>query len=222
MTTTPGPVDRSITVNGDAEVRIAPDQVQLMLGVVTVDKNVSKAKTANDERVAKTLAVLQKGGVAAKDLQTDQLSIEPVSDSGYSRVRDPDGYQVRRSIVVMLRDVTKFEALLTSVIEAGANQVDGISFQTSELRKHRDAARAMALKAAKEKAEAMAKEYGLKVGKARSISESSSWWGSPVMRAGGFAQNMVQNVGGGGEPSDTFAAGMISVRATVNVAFDLE
>lgn len=222
MTTAPGPVDRSITVTGDAEVRIAPDQVQLMLGVVTVDKNVSKAKTANDERVAKSLAVLQKGGIAGKDLQTDQLSIEPVSDSGYSRVRDPDGYQVRRSIVVMLRDVAKFEALLTSVIEAGANQVDGISFQTSELRKHRDAARAMALKAAKEKAEAMAKEYGLKVGKARSISESSSWWGSPVMRAGGFAQNMAQNVGGGAEPSDTFAAGMISVRASVNVVFDLE
>lgn len=225
MTVAPAtPVDRTISTSGDAEVKVAPDQVQVMLSVVTADKTVAKSKAANDDRVAKTLAVLQKSGIAPKDLQTDQLSIEPVNDSNgysYSKTKEPDGYQTRRSITVLLRDVTKFEALLTAVLESGTNHVDGISFQTSELRKHRDAARSMALKAAKEKAEAMAKEYGLKVGKARSISEGSSSFGSPYLR-GGLAQNMVQNVGGGGEASDTFAAGMISVRATVNVSFDLE
>lgn len=226
MTTAPtAPVDRTISTSGDAEVKIAPDQVQLMISVVTADKTVARSKAANDERVAKTLSVLQKNGIAPKDLQTDQISIEPVNDSNsysYSKTKEPDGYQTRRSIAVLLRDVTKFEVLLTAVLEAGTNHVDGISFQTSELRKHRDAARSMALKAAKEKAEAMAKEYGLKVGKPRSISESSSsFFGNPYLR-GGMAQNMVQNVGGGGEASDTFAAGMISVRATVNVSFDLE
>lgn len=219
-------LERTIGVSGDAEVKVAPDQVQLMLVVETAEKTVAKAKSANDERLARTLAVLKKQGIADKDLQTDQVSINPINDSGsygYSKTKDPDGYQVRRSIAVLVRDVTKFEALLTAVLEAGTNHVEGISFQTSELRRHRDTARALALKAAKEKAEAMAKEYGLKVGKARSITEASSGWSgpSPFLR-GGMAQNMVQNAGGAGDTSDTFSAGQISVRATVSVTFDLE
>jgi uncharacterized protein YggE len=224
MSATPTPVERSISVSGDAEVKVAPDQVQLMLAIETAEKTVSKAKALNDERLARTLAVLKKQGIAEKDLQTDQVSINPVNDSGsygYSKMKEPDGFQVRRSISVLLRDVSKFEGLLTAVLEAGTNHVEGISFQTSELRKHRDTARALALKAAKEKAEAMAKEYGLKVGKARSIAESSSGWAGPYLR-GGVAQNMVQNVGGGGESSEAFAAGQISVRATVSVTFDVE
>jgi uncharacterized protein YggE len=224
MSATPMPVERSISVSGDAEVKVAPDQVQIVLAIETADKTVSKAKALNDERVARTLAVLKKQGIAEKDLQTDQVSINPVNDSGaygYSKMKEPDGFQVRRSISVLLRDVSKFEGLLTAVLEAGTNHVEGISFQTRELRKHRDTARALALKAAKEKAEAMAKEYGLKVGKARSITESSSGWAGPYLR-GGMAQNMVQNVGGGGESSDAFAAGQISVRATVSVTFDVE
>jgi len=224
MNVAPGnPVDRLISVSGDADVKVAPDQVLLSLEVVTVEKTVSKSKTANDEKVAKTLATIKKAGVAEKDLQTDQLRIEPVNDSGYSytKAKDPDGYQTTKSITILLRDVSKFEGLLAAVLEAGTNRVQGITFQTSELRKHRDAARALALKAAKEKAEAMAKEYGLKVGKARSISESSSTWGGPFLR-GNLAQNAAQNIGGGGDSSESFAAGQIAIHATVQVSFDLE
>lgn len=225
MTAAPAtPVDRTISTSGDAEVKIAPDQVQLSLSVVTADKTVAKSKAANDERVAKTLAVLQKNGIAPKDLQTDQISIEPVNDSNgysYSKTKEPDGYQTRRSIAVLLRDVTKFEALLTAVLESGTNRVDGISFQTERAAQTPRRRAGDGAQGREEKAEAMAKEYGLKVGKARSITEASSSFGSPFLR-GGMAQNMVQNVGGGGEASDTFAAGMISVRATVNVSFDLE
>jgi uncharacterized protein YggE len=221
---TAAPVERTISVSGDAEVKVAPDQVQVMLAVETAEKTVAKAKAANDERLARTLAVLKKQGIAEKDLQTDQVSITPVNDSGsygFSKTKEPDGYQVRRSVSVLLRDVTKFEVLLTAVLEAGTNHVEGISFQTSELRRFRDQARALALKAAKEKAEAMAKEYGLKVGKPRTIAETSSGWAGPFLR-GGMAQNLTQSVGGSPESSDTFAAGQISVRATVSVTFDLD
>ncbi len=216
--------DRSISVSGEADVKVAPDQVLLVLSVVTVDKSVTKSKALNDERVAKTFVALRKV-VADKDVQTDRVSIEPVYDNGYSygKAKDPDGYQTSKSMTVLLRDVSKFEALLTAMLEAGTNRVEGITFQTSELRKHRDAARALALKAAKEKAEAMAKEYGMKVGKPRTIGENSSWWGGPYLR-GNVAQNMSQNAvgGGGGEGSDVFAAGQIAVRANVSVTFDLE
>jgi hypothetical protein len=132
---------------------------------------------------------------------------------------------VRRSIVVTLRDVKRFEELLAAVLESGTNRVDGLEFRTTALRKHRDAARALALKAAREKAEAMAAELGCKVGKPVTISEGAA--GAGLWAWGGRRGNqMTQNVmgeapSGGGEGSEGFAPGQISVTASVNVSFEL-
>ena len=53
--------------------------------------------------------------------------------------------------------------MLSRVLLAGANHIYDIDFSTSELRKHRDAARALAMKAAQEKATDLAAAAGLKV-----------------------------------------------------------
>lgn len=221
-------VERTISVSGEAEVRVVPDTVQLSVGVVAYDKVLGKAKALNDDRVKKTMAALTAQGLEAKNVQTDHLSVEPRRENssygrGYSDT--PDGYEVRRTLVVTLKDLKKFEAVVSAVLEAGAHELSGLSFLTSELRKHRDTARALALKAAKEKAAAMASELGLKATKARSISEGSSGWAywSPSGRGGGMSQNVMQNLGGGSEPSgEGFAPGLISVKASVNVVFELE
>lgn len=221
-------VDRTVTVSGDAEVRVIPDQAQLWLAVETVDKSIAKAKAANDERVKKTLETLKKLGLPDKDVATDYLTVEARYDNGsYSRSGEPDGYAVRKSVVVTLRDLKHFEETVQAVLTAGTNRIEGQEFRTSELRKHRDAARAMALKAAREKANAMAAELGAKAGKVRSINEygggySYGWRGN---RFSGMAQNVSQNVGGSGDDSSSeqgFAPGLISVRTQVQVVFDLE
>jgi len=51
------------------------------------------------------------------------------------------GYFVRKNISITLKDVSKFEQLLSNVLQAGVNYVHGIDFRTTELRKHRDEAR---------------------------------------------------------------------------------
>jgi uncharacterized protein YggE len=224
-------VDRTVSVTGDAEVRVVPDQAQLWLAVETVDKTIAKAKAANDERVKKTLETLKKLGLPDKDVATDYLTVEARYDNGsYSRSasNEPDGYAVKKSVVVTLRDLKRFEETVQAVLGAGTNRIEGQEFRTSELRKHRDAARALALKAAHEKATAMAAELGAKAGKVRSISEygggySYGWRGR--YGGGGMAQNVSQNIGGGGDDGASdqgFAPGLISVRTQVQVVFDLE
>jgi len=122
---------------------------------------------------------------------------------------------------------------LTGLITNGVNNVQGIDFRTTELRKYRDQARALAIRAAREKAEAMVGDLGVKVGKPISITvnDAGGWisWGGGGYRGGGFntfngfqnvAQNVSQNAGGGtGADGATFAAGQISVSASVNVSF---
>jgi uncharacterized protein YggE len=220
------PPGRSISVSGNAQVYVAPDIVQFLLAVETSDKTIAKAKATNDERVKQTLATAAKLGIDAKDTQTDRVTIEPYWDNSpsYGKPRaQPDGYTVKRSIALKLRDVKRFEEVLTAVLDAGTNRVEGIDFQTSELRKNRDNARTMAILAAKEKAGALASQLGMKIGKPSSISESSGYGYSAAMssRYGAMAQNAV-SAGPAGEGSNGFAPGQIAVDATVSVTFDLE
>jgi uncharacterized protein len=107
--------------------------------------------------------------------------------------------------------------------------VHGIEFRTTELRKHRDQARMLALKAAQEKAELLTRETGSKLGKVLSIGEASfgysssyaSWWGERY--GGGMSQNVLQTFGGVSMASDSaLAPGHISIRATVGASFALE
>ena len=219
---------RLITVTGEAEVRVPPDEVVLTLGVETWDKDLGIAKKQNDERVKKVLALAKQYKIEPKLVQTDHLSIEPRYKNGYTR-EEFIGYFVRKTIVFTLRDISKFEDLLSSALETGADYVHGVRFRTTKLRQYRDQARALAIQAAKEKAKALAKELGQKIGKPHSINEEhSGWWhwynSAWGSRCGGqnMAQNFVQNVEI--TPSATersIALGQISVNARVRVSFEL-
>jgi len=217
--------ERLITVTGDADVKVVPDEVLILLGVETWDKDLGVAKNQNDERVKKVLALTQEFKIESKYVQTDQISVEPRYEDSYAK-RDFVGFFVRKSIAVTLKDIGKFEDLLTGVLGAGATHVDGIHYRTTELRKYRDQARALAIRAAREKAVAMAAELGQQVGKPTAIREDySGWWSSYNWRWGGtMTQNVVQNAGGSGAPPDdsSIALGQITVNARVTVSFELE
>jgi uncharacterized protein YggE len=231
MAAPPAVEPRTITVTGDAEVKVPPDEVTINLGLETFDKELSRAKKDNDERIKKVMAACKTAGVEEARMATDQVRIEPRYNSGssYGGGRATlEGYTVRRGLQLTLRDVSRFDAVLTAALEAGANVVHGIHFGTTELRKHRDAARSLAMKAALEKATALAKEYGMKPGKARTIQETGgrSWssygWGGRGGGGGMGSQNVVQEVAGAGGVEGTMAPGMVAVGAGVSVVFDLE
>lgn len=223
---------RTITVSGDADVKVVPDEVTLTLGVESFEKSIAAAKSVNDGRVKKVIAVARDLGIEQKHVQTDHLTIEPrYKDGSYSRTwgekRELQGYRVQKTVAVTLKDIAKFEELLGGVLDAGADHVHGISFKTTELRRHRDAARAMAIKAAREKAVALAGELGQRVGKPQEIREEHSGWntwgGSWGGRGNAMAQNAMQSVGGEGAGTDgSLAPGQIAVNARVSVMFALE
>ncbi|MBN1483352.1 MAG: SIMPL domain-containing protein [Chloroflexia bacterium] len=222
----PTPANRFITVTGDAEVRVVPDEVLLSLGVETWDTDLQLALWDNDQRVTEILALLQSYGVESRHIQTEHISIDPRYDD-YAR-KEFIGYFVRKTIVVTLKDVSIFEELFSALMEAGVSNVHGIQFRTTELRKYRDQARALAVNAAREKAEAMAGELGQQVGEPYDIYEEyngwwswyGSWWAS---WGNSMAQNVIVNAGNA--PADmegTMAPGQITVSARVRIRFGLQ
>lgn len=224
---------QQINVTGSAEVKVIPDEIHLSVGVETRDENLDVARRQNDGRVAGALAFLKNSGIKDKDVQTDCLSVEPDYDYNRSHVQ-PVAYIVRKSIEVRLTAVTNLDGILTGLLTNGVNYVHGIDFRTSQLRKYRDQAREMAIKAAREKADAMAAALDVKRGKVSSITVNDwtggwgGYWNNWGQRGGGnyAAQNAVQSLGDFSGNADaageTFSVGEISVSASVNVSFAIE
>ncbi len=220
---------RIITVTGDAEVRVLPDEVILSLGVETWNKQLNIAKKENDQRIKKIIGEAKKHKIEEKHIQTDYLGIEPRYESSYDHKKFI-GYFVRKTLVLTLKDICVFENVLSDVLEAGANHVHGISFRTTKLRKFRDQARSLAINAAQEKANALAEELGQKIGKPYSIQENrSGWWSGYNSRwgsrwSGGMAQNTIQNIDSpsSSETDGAISLGQIKVNATVTVSFELK
>ena len=213
---------RSISTSGSGEVRVVPDKVEVAVGVESVHANLRTAKSRNDQAVAALIEIAKRHGVAADNIQTDYISIAPAYED-----RVVVSYTVQRSVVIVSHDIPGFERLLTSLVEAGANQVNSIRFMTSKLREHRDEARRMATRAALEKARLLAEGLGSRVGKVRNIHESQDYWSSSYWWWGRSSKisNSTQNAAnaGGDSPEDgPLAPGRISVTASVSVTFDLE
>jgi uncharacterized protein YggE len=222
---------RSISVTGAAEVRVTPSQVNIIFGVETLNKVLSAAKTENDTRVQAVVRSIQGLGVATKDIQTDFVQVEPRYDdlSSGTVLRH---YTVRKTIAVTLNDVSKFEQCLSGALQAGASHVIGVQFLAADLRRYRDEARARAIRAAREKADALAGELNARVGKVVTIQEygaSAPWhsynnaWSGVRYGGSGVNQVSVQASSASGElVGQAIALGQIGITASVNVSFELE
>lgn len=217
-------VDRPlITVTGQAEILVVPDEVDFSLRVVTAEKELSPAMEKNDQIVKSLFAIARKYQIPPAQLQTDQISVSQRFTDEEVTKKPPVflGFTVAKNVAIILRDVSKAEALLADIIKAGVSYVQNVSFRTTQLRKHKDAARAMAIKAAQEKAIALTKEIGQSIGKAYSITEEGASYNFA------YTQNRSSNFsasqdGPSASDENTIALGQISITARVTVSFELK
>lgn len=216
-----------ITVSGQAEVRVPPDEVVFTLGVESVDKDMLAAKKRTDDSVKEVLSIAKRNNVKAEDVQTSQISVQPrynTDDLDYDQrravKREFVGYQVAKTVAVILRDISRFDSLLSDVLKAGVTRLSNVEFRDSEIRKHRDQARRMAIKAAQDKANLLAREIGQSIGPAYSIREGVF---TPYATSN-ISQNAMASVPADradSESSGAIAPGQISVTAQVTVSFRL-
>ncbi|MDQ1522296.1 MAG: uncharacterized protein QOE47_220 [Pyrinomonadaceae bacterium] len=209
-----------ITVTGEAEVRVVPDEVVFDVTVRTLNKDLKIAKAQTDERLKQLVELTRKYKVAPEDMQTDYIKLEP-RYRGNNETRTFLGYWVRKDFVFTLRDVTQAESLLSEVMTSGITSINSINFRTSQMRKYRDQARALAIRAAREKAVALTAEIGQRIGKAYSIEEDAATR-SPISQNNYMANITSTSGDDAAETEGTLALGQITVSARVTVRFILE
>ena len=211
---------RLVTVAGEAEVSVSPDEVVFDVTVQTFSKVLKTAKQQTDEQLKGLIALARRNGVAEADTQTDRIEVRP-QFRGNDSSRAFLGYWVRKDLVVTLRDVSRAEALLSEMLDFNVWRVNSVTFGTSEMRRHRDSARALAMKAAQEKAAALASAVGQKIGRAYSIEEEVPPRTSALPN---YSSNSFSTVETAADSSweGTLAPGKIKINARVTVKFVLE
>ena len=208
-----------ITVTGQAEVMAVPDEVIFNLNATTVDKNLLTAQQKTDEVVRNVLELARRFQIPATQVQTGYIALqERYSDEAATRQpRVLIGYAVSKSIAIILRDVSKAESLLSEVFRTGITRINSVDFRTTQSRKLKDQARLLAIKAAHEKARAIANEIGQSIGKAYSITEAE--------QRPSYSSNVVDSFissGSFSEEPSPIALGQISITARLLVSFELK
>jgi len=171
---------RTLTMNGQGEVRAVPDSVTLSAGVTSQAPSAAAALAANSTRMQSVFAALKKLGVADKDMQTSNFSISPQMSDASNQPAHVTGYQVNNEVTVRLDDVNKLGAVLDALVVAGANRMNGVDFAIKATAPLLTEARGRAVVDAKSKAETYAQAAGVSLGQILSISESENSGPRPV------------------------------------------
>ena len=165
-----------ITVSGEGSVFTVPDMAVITVGA---SADADTAKAAMEQTSVTTAAILDQlteAGVEARDVQTTDLSVMPVSSNRSSSQDRPsiEGYQASNRVTVRVRDLDALGTILDAVLTDGANQLGGLQFVVSEPGPLLDEARVKAVADARARAELFAMAAGVQLGPLLSLSEGGS------------------------------------------------
>lgn len=214
-----------VCVFGSALLRVSPDSVKIATAVHCVEKKTSDAFSKAKEAARAVFDFLQRSGIDDFGMSRISLSQEHRYSGGEHRFL---GYKATIGFTIVIKTLDRLEDIASGVIEAGANEIGSIQFQTSDLKDLRTQARRQAIDAAKEKAAVYAQAAGVALGKVIHIEDVNPQVLQMYLRP----QLHVGGVGGVGQPpqdiiehdagKQTLDPGAIEVSAAVLVAFSLE
>lgn len=163
-----------ITVTGTAKISAVPDVAVLNIGIINEGATVNLAQKGVTEKMNAIIDSLKKEfKIEAKDLKTENFSVSPKYDWTDGRQRII-GYAANQSITVKVRDFDKTGDILAKATELGANTVSGPTFAIDDTEKVKAEAREKAIAEAKTKAELLADQVGIKLGRIVNFYEGSS------------------------------------------------
>lgn len=202
---------RTITVNGSGNVKAKPDVAYVTIGVVTQATKAQDASEANAALSQKVAAALKSLGIANKDIQTSQYSIYPRYDNRPGKGQNIIGYDVSNTVRACIHDLGMVGKTIDTALSAGANNVQGVTFDLEKKDKSEDAALAEAVKDAKRKADVIASAASVKIVGVQQIQEGSSYRPVPVYAMSRMAL--------GGEATTPISPGEMTVSANVTVIY---
>ncbi len=211
-----GSFPREITVEAVGKAFITPDTAIINLGVVSEGATPEIVTKDNNEKMNRIFETVKSLGVEEKDIKTTSYYLNPNWKWDERKQESiEDGYRLDQNITIKVRDLNKSGEIIAQATTAGANLVGGISFVIEDEEKAKKEARELAINAAKEKAQLISMQTGIKFGKVLNYYEYTDNY------YGGYANAVSTDMGRGGVaeamPVPTISAGQQEV--TLRVSF---
>ena len=212
--------EATISVSGEGDAATAPDMAILSFSVLKQADTAAAAMTENSKAMTEVLAALKTAGIAERDLQTTNFSVQPV----YKQFEPKDGvyvppeitgYQVTNGLSVRVRDLKKLGEILDSSVKLGINQGGDIAFTNDNPKATVSEARKAAVADAVEKAKTLTEAAGVKLGRIITITEN-------MQRPMPVPQTMMRASMMKEADSVPVATGENTYNVVVNVTFALE
>ena len=215
------PQQNAIVVQGSTEFDVAPDLAKIRFRIETMSLTAQDAQIRNREIGANVKAALTQAGVRANEIETVDYRIEKVQEWDYEKQRSIDkGYRATNAFAVSIKDLEKVGSLLDVGIQAGATNVESISFELSDDKQREVKTEALrkATLNAKEKAGALADGAGVRLGKVLQLSETNyfvqPFYRSDVMMA-------KAEMGGAPVPPTEISPQTVHISAQVSVSYEI-
>ncbi|MCL6580375.1 MAG: SIMPL domain-containing protein, partial [Firmicutes bacterium] len=203
----------TITVSGQATVRVVPDTASLSLGVQAQAATAAEAMAECSQTMNRVVSAVISAGVPRENVQTTNISLSPQYEydekgSGPRVV----GYQASSQVAVTWNKLDRVGSLIDAAVKAGANLVYGISFSLADPKPVYLQAVGEAVRDARAKADALAAAAGVRVGSVKKMSLDSYWPGPVIMREA-KAQDLAAAL--------PVEPGMIELQVTVHVEYGI-
>ena len=173
----PAPTDsavNTITVNSNEKVNVVPDIAEVVYSVQTESPDAAGCQQQNTEDVNKVVELLTGLGVEEGSIQTTGYYMNP----RYSWSNDTQtliGYEATTTLTVSDLLIDSLGDILTQSVNAGVNNIQSISYLSSNYDESYQEALRLSIEAAKTKAEAMAQAAGCQLGGITQLREQSSY-----------------------------------------------
>ena len=204
----------TLNLSADGEVKAAPDQATITLGVQTKAATAAEAMAGDAAQMNQVMAALRRAGLTDRDIQTSNISLSAQYDYQQNQPPRLTGYMASNDVTITVNDLKRLGATLDAVVSAGANQINGISFGLKDPAAAEDAARRAAVTALRAKADLYAQATGYKVTRLVNLSEGGGYVASPP-RVFAMAKAMP------GAAQTPVSAGELTVRIDVTGVYEL-
>jgi uncharacterized protein YggE len=211
-----GSLPRIVTVSGIGEVKVRPDMATISSGVTSEGPTAQAALAKNNAAMKAVIEALKNSGVSEDDIQTSNFSVSPQYapyQPGQTTAPRISFYQVSNQVTARVKKLEKLGSVLDSLVQAGSNQISGISFDINEQKPVLDEARKKAVSEAKAKAELYAEAAGASLGRVIQISESVTAMPMNVR----FRAEMAT-----ADASVPIAAGQNTIAANITITYELQ
>ncbi len=202
-----------LQVAAQGEATAKPDMATINVGVTTDAATAEAAMSQNASKMNNVIAALRRTGIAEKDIQTSNISLNPQYQYNQNEAPKLIGYQAQNTVTVKVRNLSNVGKAIDAVVKQGSNQINGVSFGIDNEEPAMDRARKDALNKARARAELYANAVGMKVARIAAISESGAW--SPPIPMPMYRAEAMQSA------APPIAPGEMNLNVTVNVTYEL-